>query len=181
MIRWFLKWAFETAGWKIEGGLPADEKKFIIIIAPHTSLWDFPVGICVRAIVRAKVSYLAKKELFKFPLSVFLRWLGGHPVDRGKSGKLVDAVVDIYNSRESFAIALTPEGTRKQVSKFKTGFYYIARKAKIPIVMIGFDYSKKVVKFHEPVFVSDNQQQDMEMIMGFFKDFQGRHPELGIS
>lgn len=173
---------YKLIGWKIAGGFPKEIKKYIIIVAPHTSGLDFFVGILVRAILPEieNAKYLGKKELFKPPFGWIFKATGGYPVDRTKHTNLVDAIVDIFDNKEEFVIALAPEGTRKQVDKLKTGFYYIAKKADIPIVMVGFDYKKKEVFVHEPFNTSEDFENDMEKIMTFFRGITGKIPEYGV-
>jgi len=178
MLRWFLKLIYYWIGWKIRGQYT--HQKCIIIVAPHTSNWDFVLGAVVRSICSINANFLGKKELFKFPLGIFLRYIGGYPVDRSSSHSMVDSIVDIFNKEEHFALAIAPEGTRKYVPKWKTGFYHIAQKAQVPIVMLGFDYELKIVEFREPFYPSDNMENDMEEIMSYFRGFTGKHPELGV-
>jgi len=125
-------------------------------------------------------NFLGKKELFKFPLGNYLRYIGGYPVDRSASHHMVDSIVDIYNKEKHFALAMAPGGTRQYVPKWKTGFYYIAKKAQVPIVMVGFDYARKIVEFREPFYPSDNVEKDMEEIMNYFRGFTAKHPELAM-
>ena len=124
--------------------------------------------------------YLGKKELFRPPFGWIFRTLGGYPVDRSRNSNLVDAIVEIFDSKEEFIIALAPEGTRKYVGKLKTGFYYIAQKAQIPIVMVGFDYSKKEVIISDPFYTSNDIDTDMPKIMIFFDGISGKNPENGL-
>ena len=177
MIRALFKLSFiNLAGWKIEGKMP-NLKKYIIIVAPHTSNYDFLIGLSVRSILKFKASYLAKKELFRWPFGWLFRKLGGYPVDRSKKTNLVDAVVDIFNQHEEFSIAITPEGTRKFVPEWKTGFYYIAVKANIPLVLASFDYKKKVVVIADPYFPTGDKLADEKAILDFFKGHEGRFPK----
>src|SRR4029078_2720144 len=111
MARLIYNFFFRLAGWKIDGGMPA-EKKYIIIVAPHTSNWDFMIGLCVRSILRFDAKFLGKKELFRFPFGALFRWLGGVPVDRSRHANMLDAVADLYNRNEELIIAIAPEGTR---------------------------------------------------------------------
>ncbi len=181
MFRAFSLLVFKLWGWKIEGDAPQDIPKYILVIAPHTSNWDFIVGVMARSIVRwGNVKYLAKKELFVFPLGIFFRALGGYPVNRTKHTRLVDNVVQIFKNKEKFAIAITPEGTRKKVAKMKTGFYYIATKADIPLILVGFDFKRKTVVIDKPFYASGDQEKDLEIITTFFKSITGKIPENGI-
>lgn len=174
----------KVMGWKTHpvGPFPIHEKKYVIIVAPHTSGWDFIIGVLYRSALRLeKARYLGKQELFKPPFGFLFRWLGGTPVDRSTSSNLVDEVVKIFNQHEKFAIALSPEGTRQRVERLKTGFYNIARKAKVPIVMVGLDFRNKQVLFSAPFYTSDDQQADFNRIIDFFGPIEGRHPELGLA
>jgi len=184
MFRFLSKFIYyKLIGWRITGRFPKEIKKYIIIVAPHTSGLDFFVGILVRSILPeiGKAKYLGKKELFKPPLGWIFKATGGYPVDRSKHGNLVDSIVDIFENKEEFVIALAPEGTRKRVEKLKTGFYYIAQKASIPIVMVGFDYKKKEVIVNEPLQTSENFEVDMTIIMSFFRGITGKIPQNGLS
>ena len=112
-------------GWKIEGNKTLSQdtiKKSVIITVPHTHWLDFYLGILIRGSIGFKSNYLAKKELFVFPLNIFLKWTGGVPVDRKSNNKLVDQIVNIFNSKKEFRLSLAPEGTRKKVDKLKSGF-----------------------------------------------------------
>ncbi|MEO1050704.1 MAG: 1-acyl-sn-glycerol-3-phosphate acyltransferase [Bacteroidota bacterium] len=181
MFRPIFNFFFKRYGWHIEGYIPPDLKKYVIAIAPHTSNWDFILTVAVRSIMRVKSKYLAKRELFRFPMGYFFRLLGGYPVDRSKSGKMVDAVADIFNAKKEFVIALAPEGTRRKVQQIKTGFYYIAKAANVPVVLVGLDYSRKTIVISEPIYSTGEDEKDIEGILDFFRTIKGKHPELGIS
>ena len=181
LFRWFYSILFKFFGWKVEGKSPEYIDKYVMIVAPHTSSWDFFVGVAARSIARIEdVKFLGKSELFKFPQGIFLKALGGYPVDRSKNNNLVDTVVEIFNSKDRFSIALTPEGTRRKVKKLRSGFYHIAQKAGIPIVMVGFDFKRKTIDIQEPFFVSDDPEKDMQFIWDYFSTVTGAKPELGI-
>jgi 1-acyl-sn-glycerol-3-phosphate acyltransferase len=176
MSRFLYKFFFTLAGWKFEGGMPPIEK-YIIIVAPHTSNWDFMIGLCARSILRFDAKYLGKKELFRFPFGALFRWLGGVPVDRSRNVNMVDAVTDLFNSRKKFIVAIAPEGTRKYVPQWKTGFYFIALKAKVPILMTAFDYRKKTVFISKPFYPTGNLTDDMKVIFNFYSDKEGKYPK----
>jgi 1-acyl-sn-glycerol-3-phosphate acyltransferase len=179
-IFWIL--FLKLKGWKTKVQFPADIKKCIIIIAPHTSWVDFVIGLAYRSILRLKTGkFLGKKELFDGPFGFFFRWMGGLPVDRFSKQNAVDQVVDIFNSKDEIIIALAPEGTRKKVEKLRTGFYHIAKKAGVPILLMGFDFSKKELVTSKPFSPTDNEAKDFEYIIRFFAPIQGRHPELGLA
>ncbi|MFN7117891.1 MAG: lysophospholipid acyltransferase family protein [Saprospiraceae bacterium] len=175
------KWILRVWGFKIEGRYPSEIPKMVLIEFPHTSNWDFPLGLLVRSALKLDIKYVGKASLFRFPFGGLFRWLGGYPVDRSKSTNFVDAVVDIFNEKEQFAIILTPEGTRTKVDKLKTGFYYIALGAKVPILMVKFDWSKKIVGFSEPFYPTGEYDADIIKILDYYKGVKGYNPELGYN
>lgn len=175
-MRFLYKFFFKRAGWKIDGKMP-EEKKFIIIVAPHTSNWDFMIGLAARSILQFSASYLGKKELFGFPHGALFRALGGVPVDRSKNSNLVGAVAAMFRERNEFILAMAPEGTRKQVTKWKTGFYFMALEAHVPLVMVAFDYPRKTVFINKPFYPTGNTEADMKTIFDFYKDKQGKYPK----
>ena len=172
---------FKLLSFKFEGNIPQDLPKYIIVVAPHTSNKDFFIGLAVRSILQFKSYYLAKSQLFKPPFFFIFRWLGGYPVDRSKFNRLVEAVVDIFNSKEVFSIAIAPEGTRKKVKKLKTGFYRISRKANVPIILMGFDYGNRKIRVSPPFLPTDNVHADFKKIIDFFSECKGVIPENGVS
>jgi 1-acyl-sn-glycerol-3-phosphate acyltransferase len=181
-MRWISKLILKLWGWRAADTFPYHLKKYVLIVAPHTSGWDFIVGVLFRyALKLEKAKYLGKQELFKPPFGFIFRWLGGYPVDRTHSHNIVDEVVKIFNAHDEFGLALSPEGTRKRVDKLRTGFYNIAKGAQVPIVMVGFDFSKKEVSFSEPLYTTDNQEEDFKKILDFFRPVKGKHPENGLS
>ncbi len=173
MFRLFSKFCLSIWGWRVVGKFP-DLKKYIIIVAPHTSNWDFLLAVFVRSATRLRSNFLGKSALFKAPHGWFFKALGGHAVDRSKSTKLVDKVVEIYNSKERFCIAVTPEGTRKKVQEWKTGFYFIAHGANIPIVMASLDYSRKIVEIAAPFYTTGDIEKDMPLIKAFYEGKKGK-------
>ena len=165
-------------GWKYKGTFPSELKKYVIIAAPHTSWMDFPVAILARNASGEKINYIGKDSLFKGPFGFIFKALGGAPVDRSKNNNLVDAIVDIFNSREQFRLGLSPEGTRKKVEKWKTGFYFIAKGAGVPIVMATLDFGKKQIKISDPFYTTDDQEKDFEYFHSFYEGVKGKKPEL---
>ena len=164
------KFIFKTIfGWKLVNDFPRGIKKYVIIAAPHTSWQDFPIGILARNTSGIKINFIGKDSLFKGPFGFVFRSLGGTPVNRSESNNLVDAIIKVFNSKEEFRLALSPEGTRKKVEKWKTGFYYIAKGAKVPIVMATLDYKNKQVKISEPYYTTDDKEKDFEYFQSFFK------------
>lgn len=177
MFAIFSEWVLKLIGWRVVGGVPNEVKKYVIAVMPHTSNWDFPLGLLVRSVLRRKVVYLAKSSLFKFPFGYLFRAMGGYPVERSKSTNFVQAVVNVFNRKEEFAVCISPEGTRKKVDKLKTGFYYIAKSANIPLVLCKFDYGTKTVTYDKPYYTTDNIEKDFEYIINFFKDAKGKIQE----
>ena len=164
-------------GWKLVGDFPKDIKKYVVIAAPHTSWQDFPIGILARNTSNIKINFIGKDSLFKGPFGFIFRSLGGTPVDRSKNNNLVDAIVDVFNSKEEFRLALSPEGTRKKTDKWKTGFYYIAKGANVPIVMATLDFGNKQVKFSEPYYTTDDKEKDFAYFHAFYNNVKGKKPE----
>ena len=177
MKRWLCKKILQWWGWKIEGEYPHHEKKNLVVAVPHTTNWDFPIGILLRNAYDFKTGFVGKDTLFKFPFGGFMRWMGGVPVNRSKSNNFVDAVVEAYNKRDEMTICIAPEGTRKRTDTLKTGFYYIAKGANIPIVMIRFDWSRMTLTWSKPFFPTDDKDADMEFIYAFFEGAVGKIPE----
>ncbi len=177
----FNQWLFfRLLGWKIEGEFPHHIPKYLIVVAPHTSNWDVMIGIFCRNITGLKSSFVGKKELFFFPLNIIMRWIGGYPVNRGAKTNFVDEVVKLYASMPNLVIALAPEGTRKRTTKFKSGFYYIAQKANIPILPVGLDYKNKKVRIEMPRFVASTFEEESEKLMYFFAQCTGKNPALDL-
>ncbi len=182
MLRPLYAFLFKLFGWKINGSFPLQLKKYIIAVAPHTSNWDFPVGVAARSILKIQnAKFLGKSQLFRPPFGWFFRALGGYPVERSTSHDLVDQVVKIFNDHETFILALAPEGTRKKVERFKTGFYYISKKASAPIIPVGFDFEKKEVVIGQPLLPSDNIEADFEILYSFYRNIKGKNRGVGIS
>ena len=179
MLQIFWRWFLKAKGWKIEGEIPIDLKKYIVVVAPHTTNWDFIMGLAVRSVMKMETRYLGKKELFSFPFGIIFRSLGGYPVDRSEHQNLVEEVTKIFDRHDKFSIAIAPEGTRKKVDRIKTGFYHIAEKANIPIILIAMDYERRMVIFSEPL-IPRNEVEDMEKIHTFFRPIKGKYPELGL-
>lgn len=164
-------------GWKVMHDFPPLDK-YIIIAAPHTSWQDFPIGIMVKYLKGANINYIGKASLFKPPFGFLFRWLGGAPVDRSKSTDKVQAIVDIFNSKDHFILGMSPEGTRQKVAQWKTGFYYIAKGANVPIVMAALDFENKQVRISEPYYLTADMDTDMRHFRSYFEGVIGKHPEL---
>ena len=165
-------------GWRLNGSMSPNLKKCVMIVVPHTSWMDFFIGVLARGSIGLEMHYVAKKELFVWPVGAWFRWMGGAPLNRGKNENKVDAIAEIFNARKIFRLAIAPEGTRKKVDKWKTGFYYIALKAQVPIVAIAFDYGKKEIKISQPFYPTGNIDKDIRIlevnyrgVSGYVKEF----------
>lgn len=168
-------------GWRLIVDIPPELKKYIVAVAPHTSWKDFPLGLLVRSAMDRRIYYLGKKELFDSPIGFLFRWTGGKPVDRKQSSGLVQQVAQHFAENETFAIALAPEGTRKKVSNLKSGFYFMAREARVPVIPCLFDYGNKTVHFIEPFMPTDDVEKDLDTLWEIFRDVKGAVPQYAIS
>ena len=167
--------------WKAVGSFPPSLKKAVVIIAPHTSGRDMIICLAFRkALHLERFKFIGKKELFRPPFGFLFRWVGGIPADRSISTNLVTQVVHCFEVNPEFIIALSPEGTRKKVDRLRTGFYHIAKKAAVPIVMIGLDYGKKQLEFAAPFYAGNDEKTDLGHVLSFFGLMKGRHPEMGL-
>lgn len=178
MLQRICKWLLALWGFKVTGFYPETVPKKVYAVYPHTSNWDFPLGILVKFSMPIDVNYVAKDSLFKWPYGIIFRKLGGIPVDRSKSTQFVDMMAEQYGKYPKLAFAIAPEGTRKKVGKFKSGFYFIALKAQVPIILVKFDYGNKVVDFSEPMIPSGDYNKDMATIIHHFKGTKGKNPEM---
>ena len=169
---------FTFLGWKLDGFFPKDIKKYVVIAAPHTSWVDFPIAILARISSGVMIHFIAKASLFNGPFGFFFRALGGIPVDRTKNNNLVDAIVAIFDSKEEFKLGLSPEGTRKKVTTWKTGFYYIAKGANVPIVLATLDFENKTIKISKPFYTTDDKIADFQFLRAFYENVKGKNPEL---
>lgn len=169
------------AGWRILDDRPKGLDRYIVVVAPHTSNWDFFVGLCVRSLARmGDVKYLAKLSLFKPPFGWIFRALGGYPVDRSRHTHLVDAVVAMFERGEITKIAITPEGTRRYQPDWKTGFHRIATAARVPIILCTFDYPQKLVIITAPFALTSDPEADIARMKDWFRPHKGKNPEDGV-
>jgi 1-acyl-sn-glycerol-3-phosphate acyltransferase len=169
---------FTILGWKLDGNFSKDVKKYVVIAAPHTSWLDFPISILSRMSSDIMINFVGKSSLFSGPFGFFFRGLGGIPIDRSKSNNMVEAIIETFHQKEVFRLALSPEGTRKKVTIWKTGFYYIAKGAKVPIVMATLDFENKKLKISKPYYTTDSKDQDFAVFKEFYSNVKGKNPEL---
>ena len=158
---------FKLMGWKIEGVFP-DLNKMIVAVVPHTKNFDFIIGLLTRAAIKEKINYVGKKELFNPITGWFFKALGGAPINRGAKENTVQAIVKMFKSRSFFRLAIAPEGTRKRVEQWKTGFYYIAKEANVPILLVKFDYPQKKVSFLDLFYPTGDKKNDFEYMQSSF-------------
>ncbi len=171
------RFIFWLIRWKAVDEAPPDIDKAVLLVAPHTSNWDFPIGRLYAWIAKIPIRFLIKKELYFWPLGPILDKLGGVPVDRKKSRNTVDVVADLFDEYNRIYIAVTPEGTRKLSKDWKKGFYFIAHKANVPILLSFIDYNHRIVGMGKPLKTSGDIDADMGKIMDFYRDKNAKHPE----
>ena len=168
--------SYALTGWHFIGELP-DLPKFVLIIAPHTSNWDFFVGLGALFALGIKLAFFGKDSIFTWPIGPVMRWLGGIPVDRSVSQDRVAESVAEFRSRDKLVLGVAPEGTRKRVEEWKTGFYHVARGAGVPIVPVGFDYARKAIVIGEPFNPTGDVDGDIRKLRGFFANVTAKRPE----
>ena len=177
-MQWLAKLIyFKILGWKVVGNTNMSKdsvKKAIIIAVPHTSWQDFHIGVLLRAVLNVKTNFVGKKELFVFPLALFFRALGGAPINRQANENKVDAIAKLFDKKEEFRMTMAPEGTRKKVKEWRTGFYYIAKKANVPIIMFTLDFENKQNKISEPFYPTDDINADFKFMHDFYKGVKGK-------
>lgn len=167
---------FKWLGWKEIVDQPRPDK-CILCVAPHTSNLDFLVGKCYYTAKGLTSNFLMKKEWFFWPLGLLFRRLGGIPVERSRHTSLTDQLARKATESAHFSLAVTPEGTRSLVHQWKRGFYFIALKANLPILLYGIDYAKRTIVCTKTIHPTGNVEADMREIMDYYRPFQGRHPE----
>jgi 1-acyl-sn-glycerol-3-phosphate acyltransferase len=163
-------------GWKIRGDLPK-QSKFILAVAPHTSNWDFFIGIAVMLCLQLKVKFLGKASIFTWPVKSFLEKLGGVPVNRDARHGVVEQIVKEFNNHEQFVLGLAPEGTRSKTREWKTGFLQIAYQAKIGVVPVSLDFEKKEVMFHPIVSVTKDIDLELSEFKAIFSQVCAKNPQ----
>jgi 1-acyl-sn-glycerol-3-phosphate acyltransferase len=169
---------FKLKGWKIDANLPKGYEKCVVIAAPHTSNWDFVYSLAVFFSLKIPVRFLAKAELFKWPLKPLMLNFGGMPVQRSKSSNMVDSIVELFNQHQQLMLLIPAEGTRSKVEKWKTGFYHVALKANVPVLLGYLDYEKKMAGFGPLLYMTGNPVTDADAIKLFYKPIKGKFPEL---
>lgn len=176
LMRWLMIGLMRLSGWRFTGAGFPDARKFVLIVAPHTSNWDFIVGIRAMYALGIRGTFLGKDTLFKFPLGVLMRFLGGFPVDRSARSDVVTQTVELVERSDRIIIVLSPEGTRKLTPRWRSGFYWIAQKSGMPILPIAFDYSRKAIHVLPLFEPTGDQDADIVALRSSFRPEMAFYP-----
>jgi 1-acyl-sn-glycerol-3-phosphate acyltransferase len=176
LIRGLAFYFLKVFGWRLEGRLP-DVNKLVVIAAPHTSNWDLPVLLSLAFALGVKASWLGKHTLFRRPFGFLFRWMGGIPVYRSASKNMVAQSVEMFRNSEKLILTIPPEGTRSKVSYWKSGFYYIALGAEVPIAMAFIDYKRKTSGVGPTLYPTGDIEADMEVIRNFYANVTAKYPD----
>ncbi len=163
-------------GWTIEGEFP-NLRKFVIIVAPHTSNWDFPVGVAAKLALGLRARFLGKDTLFRFPLGILMRGLGGIPVDRSQPNDVVGHIVREFAAQGRLILVIAPEGTRRRVERWRTGFYHIAHGAAVPILPVAFDWGRHSIQVGTVFTTTGDVERDVRELQRFYEGVRGRNPD----
>lgn len=173
---WLGRTVMRCMGWRFEGSLP-EVKKCQIIAAPHTTNWDFVVGLAAMLAVGIRASWMGKNTLFFWPIKYLWAWLGGIPTVREQHLGAVEQRVKLFNDHEQLVLGIAPEGTRSPVDCWKTGFYHIAVGANVPIFPVYWDYPRKVIGLLPLFYPTGDADKDIADLMALYKKYQGKYPE----
>jgi len=176
MISRLSMWILTALGWELHADFP-DLKKYVIIAAPHTSNWDFPLGILLVKALKMDVNWLGKHTIFRWPFGVLFRALGGTPVDRTQSLNVIQQTTDLFKQADTLVFALAPEGTRSKTDHWKTGFYHIAMAANVPIALGYLDFGRKQVGVSDTFYPSGDIEADFKWLAEYYEDKHGKNPE----
>ena len=174
----FSQWLLKRLGWTLEGAMPEGVHQSVVIAAPHTSNWDFPYTLLASFALNMPIHWIGKHQLFRFPFGPVMRWLGGIPVNRETSNNTVDYCVSLLlDAPGNLHIVIPPEGTRSKVNYWKTGFYYVALGAKVPVIPGYLDFGKKRLGLGPPFVLTGDPEADMQHIKDFYANFSGKNPQ----
>jgi len=168
------RWIYTSCGWQVAGEIP-DAPKLVVIVAPHSTNWDVIWGLLLKVGLRLDIRFIGKRQAFFWPLGSLLRSFGGIPIDRSAAHGVVGEMAGLFAQHERLWLALAPEGTRKKVQKWKSGFWHIARKAGVPILMAYFHYPQRTIGFGPLFHPSDDLDADMAKIREFYRPWQGKN------
>ena len=186
VLRWLALWLFRVLGWKLVGGLPQGLKKAVLVVAPHTSNWDGFYGLLFCFVKQLPIKFAIKKEAMIFPIGLILKRMGAIPIDRKKQrsstkgDNMVIYMATMLMEQESLMLIIAPEGTRSRVKRWKQGFYHIALRANVPIILGYIDYKQKHIGFGPTVHPTGNFDKDVQKIQAFYKDKTGKYPNQGV-
>ncbi|HET7457291.1 MAG TPA: 1-acyl-sn-glycerol-3-phosphate acyltransferase [Gemmatimonadaceae bacterium] len=169
--------ALAAAGWRVVGALPADEPKYVVVVAPHTSNWDFLLGLAAMFAVGLRAHWLGKHTLFRGPLGTLLRRLGGEPVRRDTPEGAVGAAIERFDAHAHYVLGLSPEGTRRRVARWRSGYHRIARGAGVPIVPVWLDYSRREIGIGAPLWPGPDAADDGDRLRALYRSGMARFPE----
>ena len=162
------------SGWRFDGTLP-DVPKIVIVVAPHTTNWDFVIGVMVLWALDIKISFLGKHTLFRGLFGKWMRSIGGIPVDRASTHGVVGDAVEAFRVAERMVLALAPEGTRQLDKGFRMGFLHIAHGAGVPVLLAYFDFSRKVVGFGPLMHTSGDANADLATVLNYYRPIRGKY------
>jgi 1-acyl-sn-glycerol-3-phosphate acyltransferase len=174
LARAFGRGLLRLLGWRVEGNFP-DLPKFVVAVAPHTSNWDFVVGIAVAFALDLRLSYLAKHTLFRWPFGAFMRWSGGIAVDRSSPHGVVGDAIRAFESVPQRVLAIAPQGTRRRVAHFKSGFLHIAQGARVPVVLATLDYDERRVRLGPWFEPQADLDAELARVESFFASVRGKN------
>lgn len=163
--------------WRVIGSLPEGQRKYVLIVAPHTSNWDFILFVFAVSVLRLQPSVLIKSTLFVGPLGWFLRYCGAIPVNRTQANSLVDYIAGIYAEREEFVLIITPEGTRSANPNWKRGFHHVARQAEVPVLVVYVDSAIRTIGIEGLIDPSDDVDADINKLKQFYDSKSGLKPK----
>lgn len=169
------RFPLKLTGWKVEGDIP-NLPQMVVIAAPHTSNWDFVVGMAVVLCLDLRLYWLGKHTLFRGLLAPLMYWLGGIPINRRASSGAVNQVVAEFQKRQKFFLAIAPEGTRKRVTEWKTGFYHIALQAEVDILPVTINYQRKAIQLRPPFTPTGDIEADLPLLKSYFSPEMGKKP-----
>ncbi len=173
---WVGKTILQLFGWKIVGQFP-QRAKFVVAVAPHTSNWDFVIAVAAMLALQIKVRFLGKDAIFFWPFNIWLKHIGGIPVERSSAHGVVGQMVTMFNNNEQLVLAIAPEGTRRKTSQWKSGFLHIANQAQVPVVPLSLDFAKKEIAVHKEETIQKDIEQELIRFKALFNDVTPKKPQ----